>query len=695
MRDPTTMLRCQLCAAGYSPLPLFGKAPPVKGKNNSKKGLGSWQNLGAVTPEMIEMWARTWPDSHNTGVLTRHMPTLDLDILNEDAARAAENLARERYEESGYVLARVGLPPKRAIPFRTIEPFTKIVVNIIASTGNAGEKVKFLGDGQQVACFGIHPDTRRPYTWHGGEPGRIKLHELPYIREAEARQLVDDIVALLVRDFGYTRAAVRPNKGKRKGNGIDADAASAGAADWQYLFNNIREGKSLHDSLRDLAAKFVAAGTSPGAVVNQLRALMESSTAARDDRWKARYKEIPRLVESAVEKLQTEDAGSQRAAPGPPCGIEETLDVFRRWLVLGDLTPVYAVLGTIAANLLPGDPVWLGLIAPPSSAKTEILNSLTSLPYVVSAATLTPAGLLSGTPRKQQHSGAKGGLLRQIGAFGILMMKDFGSVLSMRPDAKAEVLAALREIYDGAWTRVLGTEGGRMLEWKGKVGLVFGATGVMDSHHSVISGMGDRFLLNRLKPDRGQFQRALQHAGAATTTMRQGLREAVARLFATRRPEPQPLADEEFQRLDRVVSLAVRLRGAVDRDRRTRELEYIYGAEGTARLGLTLERLLAGLDTLGVAREVALNVVETVALDSVPPLRRRAYEFLLHTPPPAGKDGFTTRSVAAAMGLHTNTARRAGFGGPDQGCRSAAARLQPHERCRWLGVARGFACSCT
>jgi hypothetical protein len=306
------------------------------------------------------------------------------------------------------------------------------------------------------------------------------------------------------------------------------------------------------------------------------------------------------------------------------------------------------VLGTVAANILPGDPVWLGLIAPPSSAKTEILNSVSPLKFAAPVATLTPAGLLSGTPKKQQAVGAKGGLLRKIGAFGVLVLKDFGSILSMRP----EMLAALREIYDGAWTRHLGTEGGKTLDWRGKVGMVFGATGAMDTHHSVISSMGDRFLLNRMTPDPGQFRHALKHKGAATQTMRKELAEAVVRLFAQPRSEPRPLSEEETQRIEDVVALAVRLRGAVERDRGSRELEYVYGAEGTARLGLTLERLLAGLDTLGVDRKVALEVVETVAMDSVPPQRRQAYEWL------SGNGQASTSDVATALGLPTNTVRR-------------------------------------
>jgi hypothetical protein len=640
--------RLQLVAAGYLPLPLFGKVPPSYGKNTAKKGLAGWQNLQDVTAEQVVMWSRTWPDARNTGCLCKNMPALDLDVLNEDAVRTIEDFVRERFEERGHVLVRIGKPPKRAILFRTIEPFAKILANVNAPNGQA-EKVEFLGDGQQLACFGTHPETKQLYRWHGGEPGQIKLEDLPYIREEEARALVADIVEILVRDFGYIRAAERPSK-TRRANG---QAEPVGAEDWQYLINNIRDGTALHDSLRDLAAKLIRSGTNPGAAVNQLRALMEASTAPHDDRWQERYREIPRLVDGAAEKY-TKGPEPEPAPTGPPSSIAETLAKFEHWLLLKNHIPVLAVLGAVAANYLEGDAVWLGVIAPPSSAKTEILNATSALPEVVQTATVTPAGLLSGTPKKQRDKGAMGGLLRQIGDFGILVLKDFGSVLSMHPETKAETLAALREVYDGSWTRHVGTDGGKTLAWKGKIGLVFAATGVIDSHHSVLGAMGDRFLLSRMAPAEGQaqFARSLQHVGATTKQMRKELAEAVARLFAGRRAQARPINASEIERIGSAISLVVRLRGAIARDRRTNEIDAIYGAEGTARVGLALERLLAGLDTLGVDRAMAMDVVLSVAMDSVPPQRRAAYEYVC-------KYGTVkTADVAVKLGLPTSTARR-------------------------------------
>ncbi len=475
---------------------------------------------------------------------------------------------------------------------------------------------------------------------------------MPYISGDEARQLVEDAAELVCREYGYQRDPAPTRK--------DSDGDSSDGTDWRLLTENIRTGNDFHNSLVRLTAKYMTAGTGAGAVIHILRGEMRNvPEAERDARWQKRYKDIPRIVES-FEKKQEAQAAKEATPKFEPWAIERTLAVFNKWLILNDLTPVYAVLGTVAANQLPGDPIWLGLVGPPSSAKTELLNSTMLLPHVVPAAILTPAGLLSGTPKTQHHKGAKGGLLREIGAFGIIVLKDFGSILSMRPDAKAEVLAALREIYDGAWTRHLGTEGGKTYSWQGKVGLLFGVTGVIDSHYGLIGAMGDRYLLSRFVPaGQGQFECALRHMGGATKQMRQELAEAVAHLFAGAGPEPRPLSRDEMNRIDKTISLVVRLRGAVERDRRTSEIEAVLGAEGTARIGLTLERLLAGLDTLGVERRQALGVIESVAMDSVPPLRRRAYEYLCKRGwADGGYEAVETADIAAALDLPTSTVRR-------------------------------------
>src|SRR6266550_1514484 len=133
--------------------------------------------------------------------------------------------------------------------------------------------------------------------------------------------------------------------------------------------------------------------------------------------------------------------------------LSEVVGSFERWLYLPDARALLAVLGAVSANLLPGDPLWLVVVGPPGGGKTELLNALGEL-----------------------EAGAKGGLLREIGDFGILLCKDLGSVLSMNRDARAAVLAALREVFDGSWTRHVGTGGGRTLHWRGKVGLVAGCT---------------------------------------------------------------------------------------------------------------------------------------------------------------------------------------------------------------------------
>src|SRR6516162_129246 len=106
---------------GYIPIPCRGKIPVVP----------RWQKRTETNDQELELWSRMFPDATNTGVLCATVPCVDIDILNPEAAEAAEALIRERYEERGYILVRIGLAPKRAVLFRTDEPFKKIQVILI------------------------------------------------------------------------------------------------------------------------------------------------------------------------------------------------------------------------------------------------------------------------------------------------------------------------------------------------------------------------------------------------------------------------------------------------------------------------------------------------------------------------------------------------------------------------------------
>ena len=494
----TTVLevRQALVNRGYTPIPVTGKIPPFK----------KWQKVGNVSRPMLEAWDKNWPRATNTGILTEYTPTLDADILSEPAAVAIENLVRERFKGRGHVLPRIGKPPKRAIVFRTATPFAKITVNLVAVNGGTGEKLEFMCRGQQVVAAGIHPETGDPYTWPFGNLIDIARDDLPEISEAEAKQLVDDIVELLCRDFGYRRAAARAHKG-------NSPPAGDPAKDWQALVDGILAGADLHANTRDLAAKAVRAGMNGGAIVNLLRGLMDSSAAPRDQRWQDRYDNLPRQVASIEAKIAAAAAGqgppppppispgtgpAPSAAPPPqPSMLDSVHAVFKKWLGEDYDTDVLdAVLATGAAARLTGDALWLLVISGSGNAKTETAQSLAGAGACVTSTITSEGALLSASPRS---ANATGGLLLKVplGNHGLLVIKDVTSILSMDKRARALVLAALREIHDGKWERNVGIHGGKTLTWTGRITVVGACTTAWDTAHAVIAIMGDRFVVVR------------------------------------------------------------------------------------------------------------------------------------------------------------------------------------------------------
>jgi hypothetical protein len=297
----------------------------------------------------------------------------------------------------------------------------------------------------------------------------------------------------------------------------------------------------------------------------------------------------------------------------------------------------------------------LAAAEPERRHQDDRVPSLIGHPDVHPTATLTEASLLSGTPKREHDKDAKGGLLRAISDFGIILCKDFGSVLNMNHDARAAVLAALREIYDGSWTRHVGTSGGLTLAWTGKVGLVAGVTPTIDRHHAVMGAMGDRFVLFRLpEVDSGeQARQAFAHAGHEKK-MRHELATAVADLFALGLQKSPDLTHDEIEQLVTLTTLTVKCRSAVERDGYTRDIELIPEAEAPTRLIVVLGRLLAGLDAIGVDRDQGWQIITKASLDSIPATRRAVMDTLIDADEP-----METPKLAETLGYPTQTTRRA------------------------------------
>lgn len=319
---------------------------------------------------------------------------------------------------------------------------------------------------------------------------------------------------------------------------------------------------------------------------------------------------------------------SQSAPGGPPAisgqPLEKAHAVFTRWLGKEyDLGALDAVLAAAAAEKLGGDPCWLLVVSGSGAAKTETVMPLASVGAIIVSTITGEAALLSGTSEKEKAADATGGLLRKLGKGGILVIKDVTSIISMSRDSRAEVLAALREIYDGQWSREVGTDGGRTLTWKGRIVVIGAVTTAWDSAHSVISMMGDRFVLVRIESRENRRAAGLQALKNVSheTDMREQLASAVGELLEAVTPDAQiTLTDDEMIALLDLADIVTLSRTAVERDMQGNVVQ-AHAPEMPTRFTKQLAQLARGGISLGMDRAAALRIAARCAGDSMPPLR--------------------------------------------------------------------------
>ncbi len=314
-----------------------------------------------------------------------------------------------------------------------------------------------------------------------------------------------------------------------------------------------------------------------------------------------------------------------------------------------DLEGARVVLFAVAAHCLSGHPVWLMLVAPPGSMKTELLEPLQAVgPFNVHVVdSVTPNTFISGKlDESRQKQKGQHGLLQRIGDKGIIVVPDFSTILSMSSEKRGEVLAQLRRIYDGHLRREFGTKENLTdkREWRGRITCLVAATPDVDRHYAVLNTLGERFVMVRLPRPRGTeaAHRAMnQDQSAARKELESVYRQLLEGLPQNAEPE---IPVEMQHQLAALAEFTVHARTHVPRNRNNREIEYVPEPEAPTRLAQQLAQLMKGSALLAGRREAAkedFQVARRAAWDSIPKARRIVLEQAM------GKPADLQRSSAA------------------------------------------------
>jgi hypothetical protein len=211
----------------------------------------------------------------------------------------------------------------------------------------------------------------------------------------------------------------------------------------------------------------------------------------------------------------------------------------------------------------------------------------------------------------------------------MIVYPDFSTILAMKAEAKASILADMRRIYDGHIRKEFGTANNlKTREWRGRITFAVAATPAVDSHYGIFQSLGERFVMIRWgRPD--GIEAALAAMNQDSATARAELQEAVRSLFGGL-PAVEPVLSERLQRsVAALADFVTRARTHIERSGTTKEMLYEPEPEAPTRLAQQLSQLAKGsalLDGRPDAGEQDYTIVKRVAFDCIPTRRRKVIE---------------------------------------------------------------------
>lgn len=321
----------------------------------------------------------------------------------------------------------------------------------------------------------------------------------------------------------------------------------------------------------------------------------------------------PDAVSATTETTTAEGSSSGKK----PSSFAEVLSAFSKWVAVDeDFRNALAIsLAVAISNEALGEPLWVYLVAPPSSGKTMILMSLQESERCVFRSTLTPASLISGFDRKPDPS-----LLPHLNG-KTAVFKDGTELLAMHPEARRETYSVLRGAFDGHVSKSYGNGVDRNYP-NLHFNMLVGVTPAI--HGDEQATMGERFLKFEMREtyeqDEARILRAIENI-SKEVAMQEDLIAAcnsfLERTLPETLPDIPPEVNLKMVSLSQVLSL---LRAQVDRESYgDRDIRYRPFHEAGARVAKQLSKLgkmLAVVHDVPIVTPDIFKLLQRVAMDS-------------------------------------------------------------------------------
>jgi ribosomal protein L37AE/L43A len=357
----------------------------------------------------------------------------------------------------------------------------------------------------------------------------------------------------------------------------------------------------------------------------------------------------PYPAEANTEEIKTAAIGTGSSSYTGQGMLPETLyDHFQKWLYLPDTIVLDVIFGTTIAHRLPGDPLWMFIVAPPGGTKTEPLLSLTGAPNVVCKSTLSSKGLVSG---QKANAGIEPSLLPRLHG-RVLIVKDFTTILTMAQYERDEIIGILRDAFDGKFERDWGNA--KLVSWLTHFGFIAGVTPAIEQFMGGGTAFGERFisytmpLEDSIHGRRPYLKRAGQNSGKEVE-MKAELQKAASAVLNYEFKFHIKINEEVEDRIIDMAQFTSIMRGAVTRDRYSKEVTHSAYSELGTRLVKQYTKLIMGITAFHretKPTERALEACRRICIGSVPTERRKVIRCLHEA-----NKAMSVKEVGEAVGL--------------------------------------------